>query len=137
NKMHQTYASEFIKHIEMNDNLFYADRVEQDEMMTLNKYAKVSVLASWFETTGLAGLEGGIMGCNVVITKKGYTREYYKDYAWYCDPENTSSIRNAIMSAYSAPRDSKRLREHIYKMKLTWKNSAEGTLNVYRRLLKG
>lgn len=135
NKMHRLYADEFIKQVERNDNLFYTGRVEQDEMMTLNRYAKVSVLASWLETTGLAGLEGGIMGCNVVITDKGYTREYYHDHAWYCDPEDLSSVRNAVMSAYSAPRDSKRLGEHINKMKLTWKNAAEGTLKVYKKLV--
>jgi glycosyltransferase involved in cell wall biosynthesis len=103
--------------------------------MTLNKYSKVSILASWFETTGLAGLEAGITGANAVVTEKGYTKEYYSDKAWYCDPESEASIKNSVLSAYNAKRGSKGLEDHIKKMNLTWENAAKMTCQVYLNVL--
>jgi glycosyltransferase involved in cell wall biosynthesis len=63
----------------------------------------VHVLASWFETTGLVSLEAAMMDCNVVVTKKGDTVEYFSDMAYYCEPDDINSIRNAIEKAYNNP----------------------------------
>lgn len=136
NKMHHSYSKEFLKQVRQNRNLFYIGEVKRDEIMTLNKYAKVSVLASWFETTGLVGLESGITGCNVVVTEKGYAREYYREYAWYCNPESLPSIRDSVISAYNAPRGSKQLEEHIQQMGLTWEQAAKKTAEIYKKILQ-
>eukprot|EP01037_Dinobryon_pediforme_P007089 gene7089-7153_t len=68
-----------------------------------NQKAKVHVLPSWFETTGLSSIEAAAMGCNVVITDKGDTREYFGDYAYYCDPAEPESIFNAVKKASESP----------------------------------
>ena len=54
---------------------------------------------SWFETTGLSSLEAAALGCNIVITNKGDTKEYFGDQAWYCDPSSPDSIRRAVDEA--------------------------------------
>jgi len=38
---------------------------------------QVHMLPSWFETTGLSSIEAAVMHCNIVITDKGDTREYF------------------------------------------------------------
>jgi len=134
NRMHGSYFKEFLKQINRNKNLFYLGEFKQEEMNTFYKYAKVTVLASWFETTGLVGIEGGIMDCNVVMTIKGYTKEYYGDLVWYCDPENLTSIKEAVLSSYSVNRGVKKLSSRIKKM-FTWENAARKTLEIYKKLV--
>lgn len=136
NRMHGDYASAFLKTIEGSKNLFYLQEVDQQQLATLYKRAKACVLASWFETTGLAGLEAGYQGCNVVITDKGYTREYYGDRAWYCDPESTESIKGSVIQSYGAERDAKQLPKWIQEKGFFWKTAAARTMECYEELLE-
>ncbi|BBB33394.1 glycosyl transferase group 1 [Thermotomaculum hydrothermale] len=85
------------------ENVFFLGFVDRNELPQYFKAAKVHVLPSWFETTGLVSLEAAAMKCNVVITKKGYQYEYFKDYAFYCEPDDVNSIRNAILKAFNSP----------------------------------
>jgi glycosyltransferase involved in cell wall biosynthesis len=68
------------------ENIFFYDHVPQEELISYYKRAKVHALPSWFETCGLSSLEAAAMGCNVMITDKGYTREYFGNDAFYCEP---------------------------------------------------
>ena len=95
--------------------------------------AKVHALPSWFETPGLVNLEAGLAECNIVATDKGSTKEYLLDYAWYCDPASTTSIRRAVLDAFSAKK-SPDLRKFILA-NFSWEQAAEKTLRVYERVL--
>ncbi len=96
--------------------------------------AKVHVLPSWFETTGLSSLEAAAMGCNIVVTDRGDTRDYFGDRAWYCEPGNTGSIRAAVEAAHAAPVDAG-FRQEILE-RFTWRRAAEETLAAYQEVLK-
>jgi glycosyltransferase involved in cell wall biosynthesis len=96
--------------------------LSQEELASLFSAAKVVVLPSWFETCGMACLEGAAAGANVVITDRGYAREYFGDAAWYCDPGSVESIRKAVQEAFAAPRQldfTKRIQRE-----LTWEAAA-------------
>lgn len=112
------------------DNVSFIDHLPQNELVKYYQQAKVHVLPSWFETTGLSSIEAATMGCNLVITDKGDTKEYFEDYAWYCDPAKPESILNAIKAASSAPVNDA-LRQKILD-KYTWKHSALQTLKAYQ-----
>ncbi|AEG15642.1 glycosyl transferase group 1 [Desulfofundulus kuznetsovii DSM 6115] len=114
-------------------NVIFLGKVPHEELPELYHLAKVHVLASWMETTGLSSLEAGMMGCNLVITDKGDTREYFGDYAYYCDPASVDSIREAIDRAWHEPANPN-LREHILR-NFTWEKAAEITLTAYQRVL--
>ena len=73
------------------------------------------------------------MGCNLVITEKGDTREYFENFAFYCDPYSVDSIREAIIKAYQTPVN-QALRERIMN-NFTWDKAAEKTLEGYRKIL--
>jgi glycosyltransferase involved in cell wall biosynthesis len=104
-----------------------------DELVDLYHAARVHVIPSWFETTGLVSLEAALAGCNVVSTNRGYAREYFGDFAWYCDPAKPESIRGAVEQAWnSGPRPE--LREHVLN-RYTWKHVAEATLAAYHEAL--
>ena len=61
------------------------------------------VAPSLLETPGLAALEARAMGCRVVITKVGSTREYFGDSVHYVDPTNVESISHGLALAMEGP----------------------------------
>jgi len=114
-------------------NVTFLNRLPHDEMVKYYQLAKIHVLASWFETTGLSSLEAAIMRCNIVITDKGDTLDYFADDAFYCDPASPESIRSAVDQA-SKVSFSEALIERILTQH-TWKKAAEQTLQAYKVLL--
>ncbi len=93
----------------------------------------VHALASWYETPGLVNLEAGLAGCKLVTTDRGTTREYLEGMAWYCSPDSTRSIKEALKKAlFSAPPYG--LREHIL-VNYTWDQVAKHTYQAYKDLL--
>jgi glycosyltransferase involved in cell wall biosynthesis len=112
---------------------FLEDHIEHEKLASIYKAARVHVLASWFETTGLVSLEAAMMDCNVVITRKGDTEEYFDGMAYYCLPDDISSIREAIIKAYHSPVNDK-LKFYI-KENYNWNTAARQTLEAYNFVL--
>ena len=126
------YYEECLK--EASPNILIKDWLEEEELYTAYSKAKVHVLPSYFETTGLSSLEAAVMGCNIVITDRGDTREYFGDHAWYCDPDSPQSIKAAVDAAFNAPYDTQ-FKEYILKH-YTWEQAAIETLKAYKQVLK-
>lgn len=114
-------------------NVSFVSSIPQEELIAYYKKAKVHVLASWFETTGLSSLEAASQRCNIVITDKGDTREYFEDYAFYCDPSSEQSILEAVQKA-SAAEFNEALHTKIYRQ-YTWTQAARETLIAYTEAL--
>jgi glycosyltransferase involved in cell wall biosynthesis len=78
-------------------------------------------------------LEAASMGCNVVITNRGYASEYCNGHAFYCDPASPGSIREAIEKA------SGEATNEIFRQKIldnyTWRNAAQKTFQAYKKIL--
>lgn len=128
------YFNEIKKYIDRNSTFYYIPQIKQEELYQLFKMCKVSTLPSWLDTPGLVSLEAAVMGCNLAISSKGSTTEYFEDFADYCVPDDIPSIKTAIDRAYAKARDNN-LRTKILE-EYTWKNAAEATLCGYRKLLK-
>ncbi len=114
-------------------NVIFEEQISQTELATKFKEAKVHVLPSWFETCGLSSLEAAAMGCNIVITDKGFTREYFGDEAFYCDPGVVSSIYSAVEKAASS--ENKELLKHKIETEYTWQHAGRKTLETYKKFL--
>lgn len=114
-------------------NISFESFVPHEQLAAYYREAKVHVLPSWNETCGLSSLEAAYAGCNIVITNKGDTTEYYGDHAFYCDPASPASIYHAIVKAAASP-VSGALREKINNI-YNWKEAAARTLAVYREAL--
>ncbi|MDI3320259.1 glycosyltransferase family 4 protein [Pinibacter soli] len=115
-------------------NISFIDNIPQQQLVRYYEEAKVHVLPSWFETTGLSSLEAGAMGCNVVITDKGDASEYFGDLAFYCDPASSSSIFKAVDEAAKEP-VKQALREKIIS-NYTWEIAALKTEEAYNIVLQ-
>jgi glycosyltransferase involved in cell wall biosynthesis len=125
------YSKAINKVINSDPNIHYLGFMHQDSEDLLSAYAaaKVFVLPSWFETPGLAALEAGLAGCNIVITNRGSTREYFKDLAWYVDPISVDDIASKISIAFKSKKTNQ-LKETILT-NFTWKRTAEKTIAAY------
>jgi len=115
------------------ENIIFHERVSQQELIHYYKQAKVHALPSWFETCGLSSLEAAAMGCNVTITEKGYTREYFGSDAYYCDPQSPESIFNQIEKAANSECQTA-LQQKILR-NYTWQEAARITSQVYKKII--
>lgn len=120
-------------HAEARSNVVFLGSIPHEELKELYQVAKVHALISWMETPGLSSVEAAVMGCNIVVTKKGDTEEYFENYAFYCEPNNLTSIKLAIDNAYNAPFNealkTKILSEYI------WEKAASRTIKAYETAL--
>jgi len=94
-------------------------------------FAKVGISASWFETTGLTSLEALFCGANAVASGER-AKEYLGDLAYYCVPEDVTSIKNAVKEAYLAE---PKVIPDFMRQSLTWENAAKKTFEVYQEVL--
>jgi len=114
-------------------NVSFEDFMPQEQLTEEYVSAKVHVLPSWNETCGLSSIEAAYHNCNIVITDKGDTVEYFGAKAWYCDPADPESIYKAIVAAAIAPVNIE-LREKINDT-YNWERAATDTLIVYQQVL--
>jgi glycosyltransferase involved in cell wall biosynthesis len=114
-------------------NIHFKGQVSQDELAQYYQRARIHALPSWFETCGLSSLEAAACGCNIVITEKGYTRDYFGEEGFYCDPSEPASIYEAVKNASRQPTRvtlQKRINDQF-----TWSIAATKTLEIYKQLV--
>ncbi len=129
---HQAYYAACVA--EAGDEVEFIPHVDQPELVQLLSRAKVHVLPSWFETTGLVSLEAALMGCNIVVSNRGDVREYLGEHVHYCEPDSIASIRTAIITATQA--DSSDELSRLIRERYSWQRAAEETLWAYRQVLQ-
>jgi glycosyltransferase involved in cell wall biosynthesis len=113
-------------------NIQFIDHVSQEELVQYFQKAKVHVLPSWFETTGLSSLEAAAMGCSIVITDKGDTREYFGDDAYYCDPASPENIFSTVKKAAALPNNDTLLKKISWQY--SWQQATMKTIEAYEAI---
>ncbi len=119
---------------EADKNVTFINHITQPELLKYYLKAKVHVLPSWFETTGLSSLEAGSMGCNVVVGDRGDVREYFGDFAYYCNPGDVGSVKQAVEQAFQATAKEE-FRQKIQR-EFNWEKAAEMTWKTYNKVLE-
>jgi glycosyltransferase involved in cell wall biosynthesis len=109
--------------------------VEDDELEGLYAASDVFVLPSLYEGFGLPVLEAMARGLPVACSDRGSLREVAGDAARRFDPEQPSSIAEAIQAVLGDPALASRLREagRAQAAGFTWAACARATLDVYQR----
>ena len=117
------------------ENVHFVGELPHNSELLVSAYhaARVFVLPSWLETPGISALEAGLAGCNLVITNRGATSEYFKDMAVYCDPSDVESISAGIDLAMERVK-TRGLSEYLQE-RYSWKAIAEETLQAYKGLI--
>jgi len=130
-KKHLEYTRLFEAEVKSNPWITFLDYVSYDQMPTIYKNAKVCISASWFETTGLTLLESLFMNTNAVSSSER-AREILGDLISYCKAWDIESMKEALKVEFNKPRPKLPKK---FQMEYTWDNTAQKTLDVYRKLL--
>jgi len=107
--------------------------ISREELLELYHTSAVHVLPSWFETTGLSSLEAASAGCNLVVSDRGDTHEYFDGYAEFCVPDDVDSITEAIKRAMVKPSTIEF--QSLIRTRYTWQAAAKATLEAYKSVL--
>jgi len=134
NPNHQSYSHKFHRLIRNHPNVHWLTGLDRKTVLSAMKSARVHILASFVETTGLSNLEAGYLGASLVSTQNGYSREIFKHMVDYCDPEDIGSIREAVHCALKRKSPSL-LREYI-STRYTEKHCALKHDQFYGRILQ-
>jgi len=125
------YNLRFKARVSRNKSIFFVGPQSQEVVASAMAQNGVYVHPSWFETTGLVGLEATLAGMPVVGVGERM-KEYLGEMAEYCDPSDVLSIKNAILKA-SKIKIGKDYRDMI-KEKFSWDQTAKQTVEVYKNL---
>jgi glycosyltransferase involved in cell wall biosynthesis len=111
----------------------FHDFMPQEQLVKFYASSKVHALPSWFETTGLSSLEGGAMGCNLVVGTGGDTHDYFQHHASFCDARDQRGIEQALETELSR-KNSTGFRNYILTH-YTWEQAAIETHKAYLRAI--
>ena len=90
------------------------------------------------DTCGLVSLEAALSGTPLVGSTFGHELEYLEGDAWYADPANPISVKNAVLDAVAAGRKHQRpiaMKRKVLE-RFNWERTVDATEKLYRRVLK-
>ncbi len=108
-------------------------RLSNQDLADAYSACRIHCLPSFYELPGLVSLEAAYYGANVVASDTGTTKDYLKDYAFYCDPYSPDSIKNAVLAAFYSP---KKYGLKEYAMSFTWNQYVDKTIKAYQEILE-
>jgi glycosyltransferase involved in cell wall biosynthesis len=114
-------------------NVIYLGFTDSYNVYNAYRFAKLHVMPSFVETSGLSSLEAAASGCNIVSTSEGSAQEYFKDMAIYCNPYEPNSISSAIEDGLRRKKDSN-LKSHVLE-NYNWEKCIKGLYESYVKIL--
>ena len=132
---HKNYNKTFKQLINNNSNFIWTGYLDRRMLISALKNAHVVAIPSWTEVSPALGIEGGYFDCNIVTTDKGYGKEYFKDNAWYLDPNKVESIRSAVLNAYNSPKGCRSFKERIVS-DYSLEKTSNDLVNAYLSAIK-
>lgn len=117
--------------------VYYFPKIDQIALRSLYAAAAVHFLPSIFESPGLSSIEAALLDCSLVVGGIAFETEYFRNEAYYCDPCDAWSIREAVKTAFeNHGQDAGRrqtLRNRILE-RYTWQHAASETAEAYSRV---
>ncbi len=117
---------------EAGENIRFLPFTKGDALAKLYASAKVHVLPSFYETTGLSTLEALLSGCQVVCGTGGAQAEIFEGIAHFCDVENPDSLNETVQSALLANEQ----HQDWVKENFSWEKAASKLLKIYQNVQK-
>lgn len=123
------YARECQRLARSRGNVHFPGAIPHEHLAALYRRAKVHALPSLRESPGLTTLEAASYGANCVVSLHGPVAEYFGPDAWYCDPTDRESVRDAVVEAWEAERTGRL--GHRVQREFTWEKAGELTRQAY------
>jgi glycosyltransferase involved in cell wall biosynthesis len=115
----------------LKNQLIYIDYINNNSELLRSAYSACDLfcLPSTLETPGLAALEAYVSGANIVITKIGATKEYFRENVFYTNPNKINDISESIKLALK--NNINNTNTNIY----TWDDNITELINIYKNLI--
>jgi glycosyltransferase involved in cell wall biosynthesis len=129
------YAKKIQKLAKKRGNVHILGQVKHEELAHYYKNAKVHVLPSFRESPGLSSLEALYNGSQIVVSSEEFcpTRYYkFNEYGYECNPYDTRSIKNAILSAWKANKNNEVPCDYFEN--ISYKKAAMVTYEMYEKM---
>ena len=128
-----------ISELNINEKIHFPGYIEPEDLPFLYNMAQVFVYPSFYEGFGLPVLESMACGTPVITSNVSSMPEFVGDSGLLIDPNDISTIQNALRDLLLNDRLRLELSGQALKRskEFTWKETARKTLDVYRRVLKG
>jgi glycosyltransferase involved in cell wall biosynthesis len=127
----------FMEKLGVSNSVVFTDYVPDGQLKWALGHTKAYIFPSLSEGFGLPGLEAMHYGAPVVSSSATCLPEVYENAAHYFDPTDVNDITSKINDVLS----SEKLRKDLIKKgkiqvnKYSWKDMAEQTLAVYKKVL--
>jgi glycosyltransferase involved in cell wall biosynthesis len=120
-------------HAHKRGNVFFFDEVAQSELTLFYRNARLHILPSLGETTGLVSLEALACGCPIVVANERYCpfNSYFNGLATAVDPLCPEAIRAGIFSEFAVKRDMQTISRRI-RLQYSWLLAARQTYEAYQ-----
>lgn len=127
----KNYYRKIQKIVKKRGNVYFIPYIPHSEMSNFYKYAKLHVLPSFNESTGLVSLEAIFHQCSVVMSDNRYipVETYFPQQRQLLDPLDVDSIRSVVLKAYENP-----VLDDFFE-KYNWRAAALQTYSVYQKIL--
>ncbi|GIP35117.1 glycosyltransferase [Paenibacillus sp. J2TS4] len=100
---------------EAGNNVYFAGHLHRQEVQWIMAHSSGHIQPSYVETPGLASLEAASLGINIGVSNIPPVKEYFKDYAEYCDPNSVESIAECMLALVKNNKRSIETKEFITK----------------------
>ncbi|MBU3101667.1 MULTISPECIES: glycosyltransferase family 4 protein [Clostridium] len=97
--------NEYLKECTNFKNVVYLGFMDNYNVYNAYRFAKVHINPSFVGMPGLSSLEAAASGCNIVSTKGGCAKEYFKEMALYCDPYDNKNMYDAVKKGFEKRKD--------------------------------
>jgi glycosyltransferase involved in cell wall biosynthesis len=137
NKRYKNYFNKLYILSNKRGNVYFIDHIAHETIFDYYKKAKVHVMASFRESTGLSSLEALISGCEIVVASEEYCPINYYEFDKYghiCDPYSPESIKKAVLEAFNKSKNL--IKQENYLKKFSYENTADETYKVYLSLME-
>ncbi len=131
--------TKLITELNIDAKVHFPGYIDSEDLPFLYNMAIVFVYPSYYEGFGLPVLEAMACGTPVITSNISSMPEIVGDSGLLINPNDISNIENAIKDLLSNDLLRRKLSEQalIRSKEFTWKETAQKTLDVYRRVLKG
>jgi len=137
NKRYGRYFNKLKKLADKRGNVYFIDQIPHEQVFEYYKRAKVHVLPSFRESTGLSSLEALVSGCEIIVTDREYVPvEYYEfdKYGHICDPYDPESIKQAVLNAFKNKKNN--INREEYLAKFSYNATARETFRGYEMITR-
>jgi glycosyltransferase involved in cell wall biosynthesis len=135
NKRYKGYFNKVKKLAKKRGNVYFIDHVPHEKIYQYYKKARVHVMPSFRESTGLSSLETLVSGTEIVTASNEYCPNNFYEFDKYghiCNPYDPESIKKAILEAYSTKKNNVKKSEYLDKF--SYNAAAEETYKAYKIL---